>query len=88
MKRIFYLTLLALLFGSGVMHAQLQLRFEPATANMTIGEERNFDLVVESGFTNLIGFQFTITFDHSRLEYVDAYQLLDTMPMGQFEDFL
>jgi gliding motility-associated-like protein len=85
MKQIFYLTLLSLLLGSGVMHAQLQLRLEPVSANMTVGEERNFNLVVESGFQNIVGVQFTITFDHSRLEFVEAYPLVDTMIMGQFE---
>lgn len=73
------LILVVLLMCTGSAHAQLQLRFEPATTNMTIGEEKTFNLVVDGGFTNLLGLEFTMTFDNGRLDFVDAWPLLDTL---------
>lgn len=78
MKRIYYLLLLPLLLSVWQLPAQLQVNFTPATANMSVGEERDFTLNVASGFNNLLATDFTITFDTNRLEYVDSWALVDT----------
>jgi gliding motility-associated-like protein len=78
MKTRYSLILLPLLLAVWQLPAQLQVSFTPAAANMMPGEEREFTLVVNSGFNNLIATEFTITFDTNRLEYVNSWALVDT----------
>ena len=73
------LLLIPLLFGALRLPAQLQVAFNPSTATMAPGEERTFNLVASSGFTSLIGMQFTVVFDTNRFELTNAYPLVDTV---------
>ncbi len=57
--------------------AQLDLSINPASSNLSVGEEMLFVVQVNDGFTDLVGVEFTVSFDESRLEYVDA-SVLDT----------
>lgn len=82
---MYYLTLLPLLLLCSTTFGQLSVKFEPEVANLLVGQEQTFNMVVESGFDNLIGLEFTIVFDHLALDFVDAWVLLDTTPGGPFQ---
>ncbi len=85
MKRLYYLLLIPLLLSAWRLPAQLQVSFDPAVATLAVGEEKVFNLVVNDNFDDLVGFEFTITFDQSKLEFVEAWALVDTTSFSTFK---
>lgn len=85
MKRLYYLLLIPLLLSAWQLPAQLQVSFNPAIATLAVGEEKVFNLVVNNNFDNLVALEFTIAFDQSKLEFVDAWPLVDTNSVNTFK---
>lgn len=85
MKRLYYLLLIPLLLSAWRLPAQLQVSFDPGAATLAVGEEKVFNLVVNNNFDNLVAIEFTIAFDQSKLEFVDAWPLVDTNSVNNFK---
>ena len=85
MKRIYYLLLIPLLLSAWQLPAQLQVSFDPSTTTLAVGEEKVFNLVVNDNFDDLVALEFTIAFDQSKLEFVDAWALVDTNSTNNFK---
>lgn len=78
MKRMYYLIIMPLLLLSIGLKGQIQVSFNPTSATLQVGQEATFILSINSGYTNILGGEFGLSFDTNRVEFVSAVSLIDT----------